>query len=338
MIESEKLENIVKKLIGNGYKQSLLKIIEIEKDPRNYVIHTGYHQIDNGAYLKNPEAFLNTFGWKAEDVGLNSAQIRKLKELGIIKNGYHSKRHKWYRLNISVDELEKTIEQIDSQKKTEIEIPPDLFDCIVGHDDTKWLLRKILESEKPVHHLLIGPPASGKSLILLEISRIPGAKYYAAGGTITKAGLIDLLFEEEPKILIIDEIEKADKKDLSVLLSLMESGIVTKLVHGQELRLKLNTKVFAAANTLKNLPSELVSRFMIMEFDEYSEDEFVKVAKSVLIKREGLKEDLAEYIANEVVKYSRNVRDAIAIGRLAKNKEDVDRILEITLKRKYKIF
>ena len=41
--------------------------------------------------------------------------------------------------------------------------PEPLFDSIVGYDDVKKLFQMSLSSDKPVHILLVGPPASAKT-------------------------------------------------------------------------------------------------------------------------------------------------------------------------------
>ena len=319
------------------YAKQMKKILEIEKDPRKYIEFKGYHKVDDGYYLKNPQKFLDTFGWQAEDVGLSPTAIRKLLTAGVIKRGYTSRRDKWYRLAIPIEKIEEVLKGSEENQKREIKIPKDLFECIVGYEEEKWLIRRALEAEKPCHVLLSGPPSSGKSLFLLEISRIPGAHYYAAGGTITKAGLMEKLMEDRPQILILDEIEKADREDLSILLSLMEHGIVTKLIHGQEVRLKLNTRVFAACNYEYKLPRELRSRFLILRFKEYSKEEFIEVSKSVLVRREGVDPELATYIAETTAKYTKDVRDSIKIARLAKNRREVDRIVDLVFSKEIRI-
>ena len=55
----------------------------------------------------------------------------------------------------------------------EHEMPDDLFDSIVGYPDVKTLVRYALEAEKPAHLLLSGPPASAKTMFLLELRRLP---------------------------------------------------------------------------------------------------------------------------------------------------------------------
>ena len=56
-------------------------------------------------------------------------------------------------------------------------IPDDLFNIIVGHNNTKTLVKYAIEAEKPVHLLLTGPPASAKTLFLMELARLPESYY-----------------------------------------------------------------------------------------------------------------------------------------------------------------
>jgi len=44
-----------------------------------------------------------------------------------------------------------------------------LFSDISGWEDVKWTLQKVLESEEPIHILLVGPPGLGKTSFLKAI-------------------------------------------------------------------------------------------------------------------------------------------------------------------------
>ena len=99
------------------------------------------------------------------------------------------------------------------------------FDSIIGFDDVKRLFGLSLESEKPVHILLVGPPASAKTLFMLECMKF-NRSYFTLGSHSTKAGMIDYLFKNRPKYLIIDEIEHMPNKDQTALLSLMETCLL----------------------------------------------------------------------------------------------------------------
>src|SRR5918994_4302349 len=81
-----------------------------------------------------------------------------------------------------------------------------LFDSIVGYGDVKRLFQLSLSSEKPVHLLLVGPPASAKTLFMMECMKLERS-YFTLGSHSTKSGMLEYLFAKRPRYLIIDEIE-----------------------------------------------------------------------------------------------------------------------------------
>jgi holliday junction DNA helicase RuvB len=86
------------------------------------------------------------------------------------------------------------------------------------------MMLRALESSERAHTLLIGPPASAKSLFMLEIEKFLRHKvYFAEGASTTKAGLQKFIAENQDKeIIIIDEIDKMTMKDQEGLLTMME--------------------------------------------------------------------------------------------------------------------
>ena len=140
---------------------------------------------------------------------------------------------------------------------------------------------------------LFGSPASAKTLMLEELARLPGSKY-VLGSNLSKAGLFEVLFNERPRYLILDELDKVDDEDnLSALLSLTERGGITETKYRRYRMVKLKTWVFASANRLDRLPPELLSRFTKLRFRDYTDEEFLEVAVKVLASREGVAESLA---------------------------------------------
>jgi len=215
-------------------------------------------------------------------------------------------------------------------------LPRDLFDVIVGYEDVKKILLKALKSKKPVHALLAGVPASAKSLFLSEIQRLPSS-YFLLGGKTTKAGLTWILSRYKPKYLLIDELDKMPRREMTVLLSLMETGLVKDVKYRKEIEVVLDTKVFAACNRDDTIPAELKSRFYLkFYFKPYTLTEFKEVGTKVLVNREGVKASLASYIVNRVSEFTRDVRVCIGIARIAETKNDVDFIVDSL--RKYKKF
>ena len=102
-----------------------------------------------------------------------------------------------------------------------------LFNNIIGYGDVKRLFNLSFDSDKPVHILLVGPPASAKTLFMLECINLERS-FFTLGSHSTKTGMIDYLFEKRPRFLIVDEIEHMPMKDQTALLSLMESGIIAE--------------------------------------------------------------------------------------------------------------
>ncbi len=179
-----------------------------------------------------------------------------------------------------------------------------------------------------MHILLSGPPATAKSMFMGELARLPFSRF-ALGGSTRKGGLEDYLLEFRPRYLIIDEIDKMDMRDMSVLLSLMESGIVARLKKRMREMEKMTTWIFGGANRDDHIWPELKSRFFIVHLKEYSEDDFIQIARALLITREKTNPDLANYIVSSLAKHTRDVRETIHFGRLCQSADDVNRLIAL---------
>jgi len=135
-----------------------------------------------------------------------------------------------------------------------------------------------------------------------------------------------------PEVLLVDEVDRVGTRNIAVLPSLMETVVVSETKYGKRREMRLGTKVFAASNST-NMPRELLSRFMVLYFRPYQEAEFLAVAAAVLTRRENVEPYLAGYIAEKVWQLSQSrladPREAVRIGRLAKTREEVDRVLEV---------
>jgi DNA polymerase III delta prime subunit len=210
-----------------------------------------------------------------------------------------------------------------------------LFDNIVGFDDVKSLFEMAIKAERPVHLLLCGPPASGKSLFMSSLTNLERS-YYAIGSNSTKSGIFDYLFEHRPRYFILDEVDKMNKRDQASLLNLMESGILSELKHNQQRSTQLKTWVFASCNNTDKLLPPLLTRFRDIQFKPYTEEELVEIAVNILDK-EGVDRNVALIIADSVFNKlkSSNIRECVRIARLAKNdSSQVDKIIETFTKYK----
>ncbi len=206
-----------------------------------------------------------------------------------------------------------------------------LFDSVIGYDDVKRLFRMSLSSEMPVHILLVGPPASAKTLFMLECIKLDRS-FFTLGSHSTKSGMTDYLFEKRPRYLIVDEIEHMPMKDQTALLSLMETGIVAETKYQRTRNTQLKTWVFATSNGTERMLTPLLSRFVVLHFKPYSFGSFQEICKHIL-GREGIPADISVAIADAVWTKlkSKDIRDCVKMGRLAKTVQDVEWIAQ-TLK------
>jgi MoxR-like ATPase len=200
----------------------------------------------------------------------------------------------------------------------------------MGNGDIKLILNKAILSQKPIHVLLIGRPGCAKTMFLTEMMRRLKNSYFTVGSNTTKAGLVNQLFEKEPKYLLIDELDKMSGNDQVSLLHLMETGILSETKIKKTRQLHLTSWVFGTANGTSKIIEPLLSRFVILHIPEYSFEEFTNIAIARLAK-EKVNRDFANVIAEKVwtVLDSRDLRDVIKVARLVTNQEDISRIIGV---------
>ena len=228
-------------------------------------------------------------------------------------------------LPIGVKETEtKTETKSVFSENIEYSMSDQLFNNIVGYNDVKRLFKMSLSSEKPVHVLLVGPPVSAKTLFMLECIKLERS-FFTLGSHSTKSGMIDYLFKDRPRYLIVDEIEHMPMKDQTALLSLMETGIIAETKYQKTRNTQMKTWVFATSNGTERMLTPLLSRFIVLHFKQYKYENFREIAVHILAQ-EGISSEIATACADAVwlKMKSKDIRDCIKIGRLAKMKEDVD--------------
>jgi MoxR-like ATPase len=71
--------------------------------------------------------------------------------------------------------------------------------------------------------------------------------------------MIDYIFENIPKYILIDEIDKMQNTDQAFLLNLMETGIVSETKHQKTRRQRLGSLLVAMTQTTLFQPSGLDS-------------------------------------------------------------------------------
>jgi Holliday junction DNA helicase RuvB len=198
-----------------------------------------------------------------------------------------------------------------------------LLDAIIGCEDIKRLFRMALCSAEPVHILLSGAPASAKTLFLQALMKLDNS-YFVDGSNASKSGMIDYIFDNKPKYLLIDEIDKMPSKDQTFLLNLMETGIISETKHRKTRTItNVKTWVFATSNNISKVMLPLQSRFFVINLEPYTYEQFYNIVVRLLIEQYRVKDEIAETTANMIWNKSANIRDCVKIGRMAKSIEDV---------------
>ena len=214
------------------------------------------------------------------------------------------------------------------------------FSHIVGYSDIKKLLMKSIVSKEPIHILLTGPPASSKTVFLLEmLEGLDDSAYFVDAVGASGAGMINYLFgNNNTKYLLIDEIDKLKKSDQIALLNIMENGILseTKLTKGRTRQKKMNLWIFATCNEISRLSKPIRSRFMELHLSEYTFEEFMEITRRSLVTKRyrHLDRPIAEKIGYAVwdKMRSKDIRDVIRIAKLTKSLSDVDWLVDLQMK------
>jgi Holliday junction DNA helicase RuvB len=272
-------------------------------------------------YEQNHDSKDFSLGWSWSDVRVTPATLNNLLLQGFIEEKFHSNSYRGLLLtDIGREQAKQLIKPSEDYSKVKdegIQLPCDMFEGIIGHDDIKELLKAALIAEKPVHVLLAGPPALAKSLFLWDIERLAGDRaLWLIGSATSKAGLWDLVAEREPQMLLIDELDKMNAADTAALLSLMEGGRLVRAKKGRSLDTIVNIRVIAATNQMNKLSPELKSRFAIRKLRPYDTAQYRTVVEGVLIRHENVSSELAEEIARKLEGKSQDVREAVRVARL----------------------
>jgi hypothetical protein len=97
----------------------------------------------------------------------------------------------------------------------------EIFSEIQGYEDIKKLIMRCILSSEPVHVILDGPSASGKTIFLLSMQKKLHSSYFVDCTNATGPGMIDYLFKHDVKYLLLDEVEKMSKSNQNVLLNVL---------------------------------------------------------------------------------------------------------------------
>ncbi len=216
-------------------------------------------------------------------------------------------------------------------------VPPEekFFQEVVGYPELKRLFMKSVVSKDPVHILLTGPPASSKSLFLLKLVEGLDNAYFIDAVGASGPGMVEYMFSNDVKYLLIDEIDKMKKNDQAALLNVMETGILSETkLKGKTRHKKMSLWIFATSNEVEKLSKPLRSRFMELHLNEYSFDEFVEICQRLLNTKYRLPAEVSDRIAYLVWNRmkSRDIRDVLKIAKLSRTTSDAEWLVDVQIK------
>ena len=198
---------------------------------------------------------------------------------------------------------------------------------IIGHDLIKRAVSLQLFASDPIHILLLGDPAIGKTDIIRSISEFHPISTYGLGSGMSGVGLAVTMIGDmvEPGLLpmadqgicCIDELNLLKEESRGALYNAMEKGFITYDKKGKHLKLDARVRVLATANPIgdkftgktiaelkKQLPFDdaLLSRFhlvfLVRKPDTY---QFLKITDAILKqKKTGLTKTDIEFIKSYV--------------------------------------
>jgi MoxR-like ATPase len=146
-------------------------------------------------------------------------------------------------------------------------------------------------------------------------------------GSNTTSRILDVLEEERPRIICIDELDRMSRQFQNQLLNFMESGRVKVDQQRKSYDFEINgAKVFATANEINRISLPLRSRFRKLFLPRYTEEQFLTVSEKVLPK---LSSGLARYIGATVWKNQGDIRDVISIGKLVRKNDGPEEVEQI---------
>ncbi|HEY9386447.1 MAG TPA: hypothetical protein VIP70_05370 [Nitrososphaeraceae archaeon] len=119
-----------------------------------------------------------------------------------------------------------------------------------------------LESPHHTSILLSGPPASSAKTLFVQCLMKLHNFYFIDCSNATKSRVIDYIFDNKPKYLLLDELDvldKLSKNDQTFLLNLMEAGIAFEIKYKKTRSMEIKTSAFTTYNSIEKITPPLQS-------------------------------------------------------------------------------
>jgi len=183
-----------------------------------------------------------------------------------------------------------------------------------------------------IHTLLVGPPGSGKTEVLLWLKHYLNAHFVNAEYA-SKVGLTGdargeltpgVLAEADGMILAIDELDKMSWRDQSALLQAMEEGEYTIVKGKHRARFRARVRVVAAANDIDRIQKPLLDRFdFVITLNTLDREERAKYAKDIVMQffeeDDAVNAKIITDLLSLIADHTPSVEDQDAIAKVIEN-------------------
>jgi Holliday junction resolvasome RuvABC ATP-dependent DNA helicase subunit len=238
------------------------------------------------------------------------------------------------------------IEQKQQEQKDFIKNIKTNFDNnIIGYEAIKRFIilaikAKMRDSNNKTHILLSGAPSTSKTVFLDNLVAAIGNKYFFMfnGAALSKSGLIDYLAGQniqEIRYIGIDEIDKVERDQQTILLNALESGKLqeTKFKRARTLDVR-HILWFATSNDIDKIIDPLKTRFSCINMPPYDDTTLRTIARARLNKIPGytFNQAITDKIIEECIKGINDVtvRDIVRIASMIEDpKTDIETIIKV---------
>jgi len=206
----------------------------------------------------------------------------------------------------------------------------EFFNLISDFRSIVNLILKSVKSGSSAHFLLLGPKISLKSLIIEELTRIPGSYFYVPGAD---PSLDEVLWSVKPNPLIIPNLDKMKSSvDLSTLVNFISSNKVFVRKVGDVIQHR--STITASSSSERGIPRDLISYFITFHLPPIEDEELRrKIMTKLVMERSGKSEKLANYIAGKSSLFSDfGFREFLELAKLCDDEGCVDSVVSLLLK------
>ena len=306
-------------------QQIYMQIGQIQKEPQLEESKPNYKQVDANQVI----------GSKLNENSVKPFEDENLEKINAVQDG----------ITPSSRKLQLSLKGSAIDENTITTIRNNFDKNIIGYDDIKEfiilaIMAKMKDEKKRTHILLSGVPSTSKTVFLDNLYEALGQDlvFFTDGSACSKSGLIDALIDKASRIkfVFIDELDKMEKDDQSILLRALESGKMQETKYKKDRAVDVKHIFFmATSNDIDKILIPLQTRFRCINMPPYTYEEFSDISIKLLTKKYNFTRDVAERILGESVngigKDRITVRDVVGIADMLGDAETVDQSLKVVV-------